>query len=682
MAPRNTNKRRERRSTVPASSERSVWDDPNKPDWMSAFDWEMWKIKNQPSKWDDPDKPEWMSNFDWAMWKALQARRAEGAETSRVPVSYDPEPVDVGKLLPDVDVESNLFDDIARRRATGEPRRPSVSERLAPVERPVAANQHPFAPTPNVPDVRDITGQGDAARAFKQKMDAQLDPSVIEAVSSDPFEAVKRRQALSARTDKLLPLNRGGPASMSFAERYGKPKSRGPKDMTLPAALAGTPEVVVRDQYGRVVPQMNRTDGIAPPTRPSAPVADARNARMAAAEKRLNRRKGTVPGRATSADAAERQARPTAGGGNFLTNSILGATKAAGAVAGEQVRAEAAAQAEWEAQQAAAERAREQALQSAIAASRLSLPDRNSYLAPYVQAEAAANESFNAGKGVITGAFGELRGDLDRNQSEFVADQGAVDQQQAMERRLIAAQEAESFKPSGLSQDLGLAPGLAQEQALLSALSQQGATAADNLADRMTASQAQDFKSRQEGVGHSEASAMANAQNNLQALLGKIGLSKADAERQYTNDVNAIQQQNQANERAIRDQFLAQQQQQMADMERFEKQQLKLLKDSETDPWDGDILDTRLQANPVAMGQFFLPLIQDFGGPRNARTGAALKAQLDDYLTAFQEETGRSLDKATISKWIDDYYSNRRVIDENKFVRFGGDPSYLGRSYG
>ena len=329
----------------------------------------------------------------------------------------------------------------------------------------------------------------------------------------------------------------------------------------------------------------------------------------------------------------------------------------------------------------------ERGIRDAIAAAQIAVPGLDQYMAPFDQAETAANASAEAGRGVIGGAYDELEGDLAQNQAEFAADQAAIADRQARERRLMEQETARNSNPSGLARELGVAGDLEGEQGLLDALSSQGNQSADSLTQRMEQSQAQDFNSRVEGVGASEAAALANTQANLQALLGQIGLGRADAQRQHTSDAAGIQRQNADAARTIRQEFQDQQQQEQQDQDDWRNEQAGLLKGAEEDPWDGEAFDRRAEANPKATS-FFMTMIDDLGGKRNRRTAAKAKGELDNYLQQYREEavkakvTPTNFNRKVLLDWIDDYFSDRRIINEKRFFQSGGDPQFLAEAYG
>ena len=329
----------------------------------------------------------------------------------------------------------------------------------------------------------------------------------------------------------------------------------------------------------------------------------------------------------------------------------------------------------------------EREIRDAIAAAQIAVPGLDQYMAPFDQAETAANASAEAGRGVIGSAYDELGTDLETNQAEFGADQAAIAERQARERRLMEQETARNSNPSGLARELGVAGDLEGEQGLLDALSSQGNQSADNLTQRMEQSQAQDFNSRVEGVGASEAAALANTQANLQALLGQIGLGRADAQRQHASDAAGIQRQNADAARQIRQEFQDQQQQEQQDQDDWRNEQAGLLKGAEEDPWDGEAFDRRVEANPKATS-FFMSMIDDLGGKRNRRTAAKAKGELDNYLQQYREEavkakvTPTNFNKKVLLDWIDDYFSDRRIINEKRFFQSGGDPQFLAEAYG
>ena len=403
-----------------------------------------------------------------------------------------------------------------------------------------------------------------------------------------------------------------------------------------------------------------------------------------------------LPRRREIADEFSRNSRPEIGsdptfgdsrGGFELQTPAIDAIKGGAARKGAQGFFGAIDLAKSVMGEASAVAAQEREIRDAIAAAQIAVPGLDQYMAPFDQAETAANASAEAGRGVIGGAYDELEGDLAQNQAEFAADQAAIADRQARERRLMEQETARNSNPSGLARELGVAGDLEGEQGLLDALSSQGNQSADSLTQRMEQSQAQDFNSRVEGVGASEAAALANTQANLQALLGQIGLGRADAQRQHTSDAAGIQRQNADAARTIRQEFQDQQQQEQQDQDDWRNEQAGLLKGAEEDPWDGEAFDRRVEANPKATS-FFMSMIDDLGGKRNRRTAAKAKGELDNYLQQYREEavkakvTPTNFNRKVLLDWIDDYFSDRRIINEKQFFQSGGDPQFLAEVYG
>lgn len=313
----------------------------------------------------------------------------------------------------------------------------------------------------------------------------------------------------------------------------------------------------------------------------------------------------------------------------------------------------------------------------------ISGPSRDSYIQPYLDAEAAAREAHTAGRGVIEDATAELNRDLNANQEQFLAERAEAQEAEALRREFARQQQEEVLAPSGLAAELGVDSEIAGEAALLKDLAAQADNSQDSLNENMGDSQAQDFQSRLESAEASKANAFANASNNLQALLSQIGLEKAGAERAYEQDAASVQQAN-AQSKANAQQRYRQFQQEQAEQElKFREQQMQLVDEFSTPAWEAKAPIRRAE-NPKAYG-FTEALIEQVAGDQRSSTAKrAVLTMLPRALALAAEPVenddgtitkGTRFNEAIIRDWIEEYFSDRKVFDAEGFESAGGDPS-------
>ena len=180
-------------------------------------------------------------------------------------------------------------------------------------------------------------------------------------------------------------------------------------------------------------------------------------------------------------------------------------------------------------------------------------PDRNAYIAPFDQASARAQQSYEAAVPVIANQYGSLRQGLEGTQQAQQAQAQQVQAQQAAQQ--AAQQQLLQNLQAPVAADLAAQGGQAQVGSLTGALQasmaagQAGLGAAGaaqtQLSQNLANSADQSFDSRIEDSRLAETAAAGNASANLNSILNQIGLQKANAERQYLNDSQGFQGQRQ-----------------------------------------------------------------------------------------------------------------------------------------
>lgn len=304
----------------------------------------------------------------------------------------------------------------------------------------------------------------------------------------------------------------------------------------------------------------------------------------------------------------------------------------------------------------------------------LALPSLDDFLAPYIAAEGAANEAYEASKGVIEESAQTLVDRLNRGQEQFVADREGLAQQEAIQRRMQAQELDQIVAPSGLAKELGVDNDIAAEGALLKGLAQMANQSQDEINNNMAESQARGFQSRLEGAESSKAASLATAANTLQALLAQIGVGKADAQREYTSEANRIRATNQQNELAARQQWLQEQEAQRQAEERLAADRQALIDKHSMDAWEAQA-PLRRQRNPRAFGFIESVLKNVAGDSRSPQAKQAVLQALPGLMQTARESGQGTFNEQVLRGWIDEYFSGKRILDEEALMR---DPAARG----
>lgn len=310
----------------------------------------------------------------------------------------------------------------------------------------------------------------------------------------------------------------------------------------------------------------------------------------------------------------------------------------------------------------------------------LAEPSLDSYIAPYMQAEQAANEAYDASTKVIETGADQLEGRLNESQEQFEARQAEAAQSEALRRQFAAQQQEEILAPSGLAQELGVDPGIEAEGALLKSLAAQANTSQQGLTDRMSEAQAQDFQTRLESAAASEQNALAVASNNLSQLLQQIGLGKAEAERQHASDVNSIRNQNAQLESQARREYQSMVEAEEKARAQYETEQMKLVEGATKDAWEL-AEPMRAQKNKKAM-EFFDYLTDTYGRSKDSASMREALRALPEEVAAWNAEMNTSLNPRVLAQWVQEFYGNKRVFDPEAFLQAGGDPAIAARVAG
>lgn len=284
--------------------------------------------------------------------------------------------------------------------------------------------------------------------------------------------------------------------------------------------------------------------------------------------------------------------------------------------------------------------------------------DTGAYTRPYDEAADAARQSHAQGVPVIEGAYGQLGTSLASGQADLQS--RIATYQQALQQRAAQAQTQQQQMGTealsrlqglggGGSLTAGLEAGAAGRAGGAAAL---GTTGGDHLA-RLAQVYNESSAARQQDVGAAKAAALSNAQNNLGALLGQIGLRRADAQRQAGNDASSQRGQ-------IARLRLDQQQGEQASREKAIEQFIKLTEKAGVAP-----RDTLQLLGPRATGaaEVVIEAIGKQATPLNRQLAArAVTAKAADW----QKE---GLDPRAIGAWLDKFYNDEKVLDQNLLAR-------------
>lgn len=298
-------------------------------------------------------------------------------------------------------------------------------------------------------------------------------------------------------------------------------------------------------------------------------------------------------------------------------------------------------------------------------------PDLASYLAPYEQAEKAAQESYDHGTGVITDSYGRLGEKMRASQAEYEAAMGASNRQ-AREARALTADSGREIVEGSLAQSLGLTNDLQAQAGLLAETDRQAAQAADLLAQQAVSAQQANNASAVESLAGAEANAQGVAARNLSQLLSQIGLEKAGAQRQYEQDLNQVRMANAQAQQQAHQQYLEMVNAEAKQRADWEKEQERFIKGATRDAWGSENVRLRQNANPKAT-EFFLKFLDHVGGSRDIRSAQRAHDELSDRIERYENEFKVRLNERVLRNWIDEYYSKARTFIPNLYE---GDPDY------
>lgn len=304
----------------------------------------------------------------------------------------------------------------------------------------------------------------------------------------------------------------------------------------------------------------------------------------------------------------------------------------------------------------------------------LAMPSRDSYLAPFLQAEQAANEAHAASTGVINQGAEQLVNRLNQGQEQFVADRDELGREEAMRRRLAQQELDQTLAPSGLAQELGVAPGIQAEGALIQGLANMANQSQDSLNENMAESQAQGFQSRLESADASKTNALATAANTLQTLLAQIGVGKAEAEQAFTQDSNRVRATNQQNEASARREFQKLQEEQRQAEEKLVQERQAIIDEYSMPAWEAT-RPLRAIRNENALA-FFEGLIDNVAGKaRSPQAKRAILEVLPEQIRIAREEGDGNFNEKVLRQWVEEYFSDKKILDEEALMK---DPRVRG----
>lgn len=183
----------------------------------------------------------------------------------------------------------------------------------------------------------------------------------------------------------------------------------------------------------------------------------------------------------------------------------------------------------------------------------VAMPSEATYTMPYDNAAAAAKIADAAGQTNIKQTYADLQNQLKAQAGQQASDQARAAASDAA--RSAAINQTAAALQAGPS-ILSGAPAGASDSAAIAKQTQgnltQSQAAAQQLAADRAATARSDAAGAQTDASGAQGAALANAQNNLSAMLNQIGLQKAGAERQYLSDSASASQ---ANAQAAQSQY-------------------------------------------------------------------------------------------------------------------------------
>lgn len=216
-------------------------------------------------------------------------------------------------------------------------------------------------------------------------------------------------------------------------------------------------------------------------------------------------------------------------------------------------------------------------------------PDRAAYVQPFDDAEARSRETFTQAQGTIGSQYDALKAALGANHAQAQGVQQRLGDERLAQYAAAAAQIGELN--SDVLRDIQLQGGgnagavtaeIGNREAEMRAQQarQQG------LADEMAQSRQRSHDTRLADSDLLRQSALADAQNNLNSILNQIGVGRAQAERQYTNDAqDYARSQASARLSAVKE-AMSQADDEAKAAEKFETERQKILKSIESSPYD------------------------------------------------------------------------------------------------
>lgn len=189
-------------------------------------------------------------------------------------------------------------------------------------------------------------------------------------------------------------------------------------------------------------------------------------------------------------------------------------------------------------------------LQNPVQRAGVALPDHGSYIAPYDQAQQAAQTGAATANQTIGSQYGDLKSELQKQAQGYAIAQGEIDKQHEAATAQLRQQASQLMHgTAGTISQGGPASGAegldAVTQAQQASMVAQQANNADmskSVRDMTVNGLNQDATATQ----GASAAAQQNNQAQLAGLLNQIGLGRAGAERQYQSDLQSAQSQNSA----------------------------------------------------------------------------------------------------------------------------------------
>jgi hypothetical protein len=307
-------------------------------------------------------------------------------------------------------------------------------------------------------------------------------------------------------------------------------------------------------------------------------------------------------------------------------------------------------------------------------------PDRGLYMRPFDEATTRANESYSRALPQLKAIYDDLDKKAGAGQKALRSNVAALTSEREQQMANRAAELRSDVGPSqaALVQGGEAATGADDQAVFQQRLLKENFDAERARTNRLAKADEATAVQLDQQVDESRANSSAAARNNLDDILGQIGVGRSEAEMKYEQDRRAVAAQNEQIKQAWEQERYAAAQQALDEWVQMNTGLAEAATSSRRQQFEARAPE--LASSYPRQWAAFQDIIGEASGKGQMGFTSALR-EMEAMFSRGDEvakQYGAKFGKGRIRQWLEDYYDDEERIDKNVYQSYGGDPAALG----